>query len=141
MKVAKSYQRFLLKLSKVQFYASLILVLAVFILLVVLPILFWSKVIAICGVMLLLVRIITFWRNRQHQTLLFNPDNNSWQLSRPQGWQELRLKSDQFVTARLVTIYFETPQKSVIKRVITRDVMTTADHHRLRVLLLARSHY
>ena len=141
MKVAKSYQRFLLKPSKVQFYASLILVLAVFILLVVLPILFWSKVIAICGVMLLLVRIITFWRNRQHQTLLFNPDNNSWQLSRPQGWQELRLKSDQFVTARLVTIYFETPQKSVIKRVITRDVMTTADHHRLRVLLLARSHY
>ena len=141
MKVAKSYQRFLLKPSKVQFYASLILVLAVFILLVVLPILFWSKVIAICGVMLLLVRIITFWRNRQHQTLLFNPDNNSWQLSRPQGWQELRLKSDQFVTARLVIIYFETPQKSVIKRVITRDVMTTADHHRLRVLLLARSHY
>ena len=141
MKVAKSYQRFLLKPSKVQFYASLILVLAVFILLVVLPILFWSKVIAICGVMLLLVRIITFWRNRQHQTLLFNPDNNSWQLSGPQGWQELRLKSDQFVTARLVIIYFETPQKSVIKRVITRDVMTTADHHRLRVLLLARSHY
>ena len=114
---------------------------AVFILLVVLPILFWPKVIAICGVMLLLARIITLWRNRQHQTLLFNPDNNSWQLSRPQGWQELRLKSDQFVTARLVIIYFETPQKSVIKRVITRDVMTTADHHRLRVLLLARSHY
>ena len=140
MKVAKSYQRFLLKPSKVQFYASLILVLAVFILLVVLPILFWSKVIAICGVMLLLVRIITFWRNRQHQTLLFNPDNNSWQLSGPQGWQELRLKSDQFVTARLVIIYFETPQKSVIKRVITRDVMTTADHHKLRVLLPARSH-
>ena len=140
MKVAKSYQRFLLKPSKVQFYASLILVLAVFILLVVLPILFWPKVIAICGVMLLLVRIITLWGNKQHQTLLFNPDNNSWQLSGPQGWQELRLKSDQFVTARLVIIYFETPQKSVIKRVIPRDVMTTADHHRLRVLLLARSH-
>ena len=140
MKVAKSYQRFLLKPSKVQFYASLILVLAVFILLVVLPILFWPKVIAICGVMLLLVRIITLWGNKQHQTLLFNPDNNSWQLSGPQGWQELRLKSDQFVTARLVIIYFKTPKGSVIKRVITRDVMTTADHHKLRVLLLARSH-
>ena len=140
MKVAKSYQRFLLKPSKVQFYASLILVLAVFILLVVLPILFWPKVIAICGVMLLLVRIIILWGNKQHQTLLFNPDNNSWQLSRPQGWQELRLKSDQFVTARLVIIYFKTPKGSVIKRVITRDVMTTADHHKLRVLLPARSH-
>jgi hypothetical protein len=72
------------------------LVLAVFILLVILPILFWPKVTAICGVMLLLVRIFSLWRNRQDQTLLFNADNNSWQLSRPQGWQEWRLKSDQF---------------------------------------------
>jgi hypothetical protein len=116
------------------------LVLSIFVLLVVLQILFWPKVIAIGGVILLLVRIITLWRNRQHQELLFNPENNSWQLSGPQGWQELRLKSDQFVTARLVIIYFETPKESVIKRVITRDVMTTTDHHKLRVLLLARSH-
>ena len=114
--------------------------LSIFVLLVVLPILLWPKLIAIGAVMLLLVRIITLWRNRQHQELLFNRENDSWQLSGPQGWQELRLKSDQFVTARLVIIYFETPQKSVIKRVIPRDVMTTADHHRLRVLLLARSH-
>ena len=140
MKVAKSYQRFLLKPSKIQFYASLLWVLSIFVLLVVLPILLWPKLIAIGAVMLLLVRIITLWRNRQHQELLFNRENDSWQLSGPQGWQELRLKSDQFVTARLVIIYFETPQKSVIKRVIPRDVMTTADHHRLRVLLLARSH-
>ena len=114
--------------------------LAVFVLLIVLKILFWPKVIAIGGVILLLVRIITLWRNRQHQELLFNRENDSWQLSGPQGWQELRLKSDQFVTARLVIIYFKTPKGSVIKRVITRDVMTTADHHKLRVLLPARSH-
>lgn len=140
MKVAKSYQRFLLKPSKIQFYASLLLVLSIFMLLAVLPILFWPKVIAIGGVILLLVRIITLWRNRQRQELLFNPEDDSWQLSGPQGWQELRLKSDQFVTARLVIIYFKTPKGSVIKRVITRDVMTTTDHHKLRVLLLARSH-
>ena len=140
MKVAKSYQRFLLKPSKIQFYASLLWVLSIFVLLVVLPILLWPKLIAIGAVMLLLVRIITLWRNRQHQELLFNPENDSWQLSGPQGWQELQLKSDQFVTARLVIIYFKTPKGSVIKRVITRDVMTTADHHKLRVLLPARSH-
>lgn len=140
MKVAKSYQRFLLKPSKIQFYASLLLVLSIFMLLAVLPILFWPKVIAIGGVILLRVRIISLWRNRQRQELLFNPEDDSWQLSGPQGWQELRLKSDQFVTARLVIIYFKTPKGSVIKRVITRDVMTTTDHHKLRVLLLARSH-
>lgn len=140
MKVAKSYQRFLLKPSKIQFYASLLWVLSIFVLLVVLPILLWPKLIAIGAVMLLLVRIVTLWRNRQHQELLFNPANDSWQLRGPQGWQELRLKSDQFVTARLVIIYFKTPKGSVIKRVITRDVMTTADHHKLRVLLLARNH-
>jgi membrane protease YdiL (CAAX protease family) len=140
VKVAKSYQRFLLKPSKIQFYASLLWGLSIFVLLVVLPILLWPKLIAIGAVMLLLVRIITLWRNRQHQELLFNRENDSWQLSGPQGWQELRLKSDQFVTARLVIIYFKTPKGSVIKRVITRDVMTTADHHKLRVLLLARSH-
>ena len=140
MKVAKSYQRFLLKPSKIQFYASLLLVLSIFMLLAVLPILFWPKVIAIGGVILLLVRIITLWRNRQRQELLFNPEDDSWQLSGPQGWQELRLKSDQFVTARLVIIYFKTPKGSVIKRVITRDVMRATDHHKLRVLLLARIH-
>ena len=83
MKVAKSYQRFLLKPWKVQLYASLMLVLSVFVLLVVLWILFWPKAIAIGGVMLLLLRIISLWRNRQHQELLFNPENDSWQLSAP----------------------------------------------------------
>ena len=73
--------------------------LSIFVLLVVLPILLWPKLIAIGAVMLLLVRIVTLWRNRQHQELLFNPENDSWQLRGPQGWQELRLKSDQFVTA------------------------------------------
>ena len=54
--------------------------------------------------------------------------------------RNLRLKPDQFVTAGLVIMYFETPKGSVIKRFITRDVVSKADHHRLRVLLLARSH-
>ena len=42
-------------------------VLSIFVLLVVLPILLWPKLIAIGAVMLLLVRIITLWGNRQHQ--------------------------------------------------------------------------
>ena len=77
MKVAKSYQRFLLKLSKIQLYASLLWVLSIFVLLVVLRILLWPKLIAIGAVVLLLVRIVTLWRNRQHQELLFNPENDS----------------------------------------------------------------
>ena len=43
------------------------------ILLVILSIVFWLKVIAISGIMIFLVRIITLWRNAESQILLFNP--------------------------------------------------------------------
>ena len=139
MTVAKNYQTFLLKPSEIQFYASLILVMTAAILLVILSILFWLKVIAIAGVMIFLVRIIAFWRNTENQILRFNPGTDCWPLSKPQGLQELRLKSDQFVMARLVIMHFETSRKSVIRCFITRDVVNAADHHRLRTPLIARS--
>ncbi|MDE0785626.1 MAG: hypothetical protein OSB13_03465 [Porticoccaceae bacterium] len=140
MTVAKNYQTFLLKPSKIQFYASLILMMTAAILLVILSIVFWLKVIAIAGIMIFLVRIIALWRNAESQILRFNPETDCWQLSGPQGLQELRLKPDQFVTARLVIMHFETSHKSVIRCFITRDVVNAADHHRLRALLMARSH-
>jgi hypothetical protein len=125
-----------------QFYASLGLMLTVIFLLIVLPILLWSKMIAIAIaiVIVLLVRIVTRWVNAQNQILLFNPETGYWQLDGAEECKALRLKPDQFVTSGLVIIYFETPEGSVIKRFITRDVVSVADHHRLRVLLLARSH-
>ena len=140
MKVANNYQRFLLKPSRMQFYASLGLMLTVIFLLIVLPILLWSKMIAIAIVIVLLVRIVTRWVNAQNQILLFNPETGYWQLDGAEECKALRLKPDQFVTSGLVIIYFETPEGSVIKRFITRDVVSAADHHRLRLLLLARSH-
>tara|TARA_B110000196_G_scaffold296987_1_gene287738 strand:- start:330 stop:704 length:375 start_codon:yes stop_codon:yes gene_type:complete len=123
-----------------QFYASLGLMLTVIFLLIVLPILLWSKMIAIAIVIVLLVRIVTRWVNAQNQILLFNPETGYWQLDGAEECKALRLKPDQFVTSGLVIIYFETPEGSVIKRFITRDVVSAADHHRLRLLLLARSH-
>ena len=123
-----------------QFYASLGLMLTVIFLLIVLPILLWSKMIAIAIVIVLLVRIVTRWVNAQNQILLFNPETGYWQLDGAEECKALRLKPDQFVTAGLVIIYFETPEGSVIKRFITWDVFSIADHHLLRVLLLARSH-
>ena len=123
-----------------QFYASLGLMLTVIFLLIVLPILLWSKMIAIAIVIVLLVRIVTRWVNAQNQILLFNPETGYWQLDGAEECKALRLKPDQFVTAGLVIIYFETPEGSVIKRFITRDVFSIEDHHLLRVLLLARSH-
>ena len=123
-----------------QFYASLGLMLTVIFLLIVLPILLWSKMIAIAIVIVLLVRIVTRWVNAQNQILLFNPETGYWQLDGAEECKALRLKPDQFVTSGLVIIYFETPEGSVIKRFITRDVVSVADHDRLRVLLLARSH-
>lgn len=123
-----------------QFCASLGLLLTVIFLLIVLPILLWSKMIAIAIVIVLLVRIVTLWVNAQNQILLFNPETGYWQLDGTKECNELRLKPDQFVTAGLVIMYFETPEGSVIKRFITRDVVSAVDHHRLRVLLLARSH-
>ena len=123
-----------------QFYASLGLMLTVIFLLIVLPILLWSKMIAIAIVIVLLVRIVTRWVNAQNQILLFNPETGYWQLDGAEECKALRLKPDQFVTSGLVIIYFETPEGSVIKRFITRYVVSAADHHRLRLLLLARSH-
>ena len=109
------------------------------ILLVILSIVFWLKVIAIDAVMILLVRIITPWRNAENQISLLNPEIDCRQLSGPQGSKEIRLKCDQFVTARLIIMHFETLLKSDVRCFITRDVANAADHHRLRALLIARS--
>ena len=78
--------------------------------------------------------------NAQNQILLFNPETDYWQLDGAEEYQELRLKPDQFVTAGLVIMYFETPQGSVIQTLHYSRCSCKADHHRLRVLLLARSH-
>ena len=109
------------------------------ILLVILSIVFWLKVIAIDGVMILLVRIITPWRNAENQILRLNPEIDCRQLSGPRGSKELRLKCDQFVTARLIIMHFKTSIKPVIRYFITRDIVSAAEHYRLRALLIARS--
>lgn len=138
MIVAKNHQRFSLKPSKTLVLASVGLAVWILLLLILLPIVFWIKLLAIIAVGLFFYQSITVMRLAQMEELVFNSESDLWNLYGRDDLTELRLHSDQFITDWLIIIYFRTPEGVVFRRAITKDVVNSAEHHQLRSLLLSR---
>ena len=139
MIVAKNHQRFSLKPSKTLVLASVGLAVWILLLLILLPIVFWIKLLAIISVGLFFYQSITAMRLAQMEELVFNSETDLWNLYGRDDLTELRLQPDQFITDWLIIIYFRTPEGFIFRRAITKDVVNSAEHHQLRSLLLSRS--
>ena len=139
MIVAKNHQRFSLRPSKILVLASVGLAVWILLLLILLPIVFWIKLLAIISVGLFFYQSITAMRLAQMEELVFNYETELWNLYGRDDLTELRLQPDQFITDWLTIIYFRTPEGFIFRRAITKDVVNSAEHHQLRSLLLSRS--
>lgn len=139
MIVAKNHQRFSLRPSKILVLASVGLAVWILLLLILLPIVFWIKLLAIISVGLFFYQSITAMRLAQMEELVFNSETDLWNLYGRDDLTELRLQTDQFITDWLIIIYFRTPEGFIFRRAITKDVVNSAEHHQLRSLLLSRS--
>ena len=139
MIVAKNHQRFSLRPSKILVLASVGLAVWILLLLILLPIVFWIKLLAIISVGLFFYQSITAMRLAQMEELVFNSETELWNLYGRDDLTELRLQPDQFITDWLIIIYFRTPEGFIFRRAITKDVVNSAEHHQLRSLLLSRS--
>ena len=139
MIVAKNHQRFSLRPSKILVLASVGLAVWILLLLILLPIVFWIKLLATIAVGLFFYQSITVMRLAQMEELVFNSETDLWNLYGRDDLTELRLQPDQFITDWLIIIYFRTPEGVVFRRTITKDVVNSAEHHQLRSLLLSRS--
>ena len=139
MIVAKNHQRFSLRPSKILVLASVGLAVWILLLLILLPIVFWIKFLAIISVGLFFYQSITAMRLAQMEELVFNSETDLWNLYGRDDLTELRLQPDQFITDWLIIIYFRTPEGFIFRRAITKDVVNSAEHHQLRSLLLSRS--
>lgn len=139
MIVAKNHQRFSLRPSKILVLASVGLAVWILLLLILLPIVFWIKLLAIISVGLFFYQSITVMRLAQMEELVFNSETDLWNLYGRDDLTELRLQPDQFITDWLIIIYFRTPEGFIFRRAITKDVVNSAEHHQLRSLLLSRS--
>ena len=106
--------------------------------LILFPIVFWIKLLAIIAVGQFFYQSITVMRLAQMEELVFNSQTDLWNLYGRDDLTELRLHSDQFITDWLIIIYFRTPKGVVFRRAITKDVVNSAGHHQLRSLLLSR---
>jgi hypothetical protein len=137
--VAKNHQRFSLRSSKILVLASVGLAVWILLLLILLPIVFWIKLLAIISVGLFFYQSITAMRLAQMEELVFNSETELWNLYDRDDLTELRLQTDQFITDWLIIIYFRTPEGFIFRRAITKDVVNSAEHHQLRSLLLSRS--
>lgn len=139
MIVAKNHQRFSLRPSKILVLASVGLAVWILLLLILLPIVFWIKLLAIISVGLFFYQSITAMRLAQMEELVFNSETDLRNLYDRDDLTELRLQPDQFITDWLIIIYFRTPEGFIFRRAITKDVVNSAEHHQLRSLLLSRS--
>ena len=139
MIVAKNHQRFSLRPSKILVLASVGLAVWILLLLILLPIVFWIKLLAIISVGLFFYQSITALRLAQMEELVFNSETDLRNLYDRDDLTELRLQTDQFITDWLIIIYFRTPEGFIFRRAITKDVVNSAEHHQLRSLLLSRS--
>ena len=138
MIVAKNHQRFSLKPSKTLVLDSVGLAVWILLLLILLPIVFWIKLLAIISVGLFFYQSITAMRLAQMEELVFNSETDPWNLYGRDDLTELRLQPDQFITDWLIIIYFRTLEGVVFRRAITKDVVNSAERHQLRSLLLSR---
>ena len=138
MIVAKNHQRFSLKPSKTLVLDSVGLAVWILLLLILLPIVFWIKLLATIAVGLFFYQSITVMCLAQMEELVFNSETDLWNFYGRDDLTELRLHSDQFITHWLIIIYFRTPEGVVFRRAITKDVVNSAEHHQLRSLLLSR---
>ena len=139
MIVAKNHQRFSLRPSKILVLASVGLAVWILLFLILLPIVFWIKLLAIISVGLFFYQSITALRLAQMEELVFNSETDLRNLYDRDDLTELRLQTDQFITDWLIIIYFRTPEGFIFRRAITKDVVNSAEHHQLRSLLLSRS--
>ena len=139
MIVAKNHQRFSIRPSKILVLASVGLAVWILLLLILLPIVFWIKFLAIISVGLFFYQSITALRLAQGEELVFNSETDLRNLYDRDDLTELRLQTDQFITDWLIIIYFRTPEGFIFRRAITKDVVNSAEHHQLRSLLLSRS--
>lgn len=119
--------------------ASVGLAVWILLLLILLPIVFWIKLLAIISVGLFFYQSITAMRLAQMEELVFNSETDLRNLYDRDDLTELRLQPDQFITDWLIIIYFRTPEGFIFRRAITKDVVNSAEHHQLRSLLLSRS--
>ena len=104
MIVAKNHQRFSLRPSKILVLASVGLAVWILLLLILLPIVFWIKFLAIISVGLFFYQSITAMRLAQMEELVFNSETDLWNLYGRDDLTELRVQPEQFITDGLSII-------------------------------------
>jgi hypothetical protein len=102
------------------------------------PILFWPKLVTMCIVIGFFMSEVKAWIQVEPEELLFSPETDCWLLSRMPEQDRLVLREYQFVISSLIIIYFKTPNGRTVRRTLPRDALSEAEHHQLRIFLVAR---
>ncbi len=130
------------QLSPSFYYLSARLVLAALaaVLIILLPILFWVKLIGLLCVGLAVWYLAVDYRSQSPEKLiLLDASNDLWRLVSTSESLELVLAPTQFVTRHLVILYFKLPEGGQIVRVVPRDSLSAAQHRLLRMVLIGRA--
>ncbi|MBT5797776.1 MAG: hypothetical protein HOI09_10375 [Porticoccaceae bacterium] len=82
--------------------------------------------------------VVKAWIQVEPEELLFSHETGCWLLSRMPEQDRLVLREYQFVISSLIIIYFKTPNGRTVRRTLSRDALSEAEHHQLRIFLVAR---
>ena len=99
------------------------------------PIIIAIKLLFILLVIIYGVVTVKDFRRSKPNTLVYSPQTNSWLFNQ----QPVFLRSQQFLTAHLVILYFFSANQKKISQVIPADSMSKDQHIRLRKLIIAWS--
>ncbi|MCS5595018.1 MAG: hypothetical protein NZ730_10815 [Porticoccaceae bacterium] len=84
------------------------------------------------------ISVVKAWIQVEPEKLLFSPEADCWRLNSQPEQDRLVLREYQFVISSLIIIYFKTPSGRTVRRTLPRDVLSEAEHHQLRIFLVAR---
>lgn len=132
MIVEKSLETFNLRPSTVILRAQVVLALAVSIILLGLPILWWARLLALSLTAAAVLGWFRRWNSQQPEVLRCL-DAKHWRL----GNIDLVLQPRQFVMRNLVILYFKTTAGAALTRVLPADAMSPGQHRLLRRLLIS----
>jgi len=110
-----------------------------------LSLLVWAKLLALAMLIFLgFASVVGYWRHPRELLVLVDSAANAWQLlitdrNDQTKVLDLSLAETQFVTGRLVILYFKTAGGRQLIRVIPHDSLPPSQHRLLRLAALART--
>lgn len=133
MKAENTASRFVIKPAKSLLILTVCLAGTISGLLLLMPILFWVKTVALLLIVVLAYVEITKFASARDNIVIYQPTADRWIVNGNSAY----LRPSQWVTRSLIVMYFKGEEGNKLIQVVPADSMPSEQHRQLRKLLIS----